>query len=130
MKWVFVTPQKFCPLAVGKGRFALPVDRPVNRPNGHFYDRCASGRPSGRPGLDTESSSSLPVDRPVDRGHFQRAELSGRSTGPPAHGCVHVCACQSTDRSTGPVDRQTARSNFLGIKNLSFCLLKNPIKYI
>ena len=34
-----------------------------------------------RPGLDTESSSSLLVDWPIDRGHFPRAELSGRSTG-------------------------------------------------
>ena len=32
---VFIAPNKFCPLAAGKGIFALPVDQP----NGHFYDR-------------------------------------------------------------------------------------------
>ena len=101
-EWVYIAPQNFCPLATGKGSFALPVDRP----NGHFYDRCASGRPPGRPGLDSESSSSLPVDR----GHFQRAELSGRSTarstGPPALDICTSCA----RRSTGPVDRLLPRS--------------------
>jgi len=112
------------------------VGRLPGRPsNGQKSDRCASGRP----GLDTESNSSLPVDRPVDRGHFQRAKLSdgrpGRSIGLPAHGCVHVCAHRSTGpvdrllpRSTGPVDRQTASTNNLGIENLSFCLWLNPIK--
>ena len=118
---VFIAPNEICPLAAGKGNFALPVDRP----NSHFYDHCASGRPPSRPGLDIESSSSLSVDRPVDWGHFQRAELSGRSTarstGPPAQAACTSCA----RRSTGPVDQQTARSNILGIKNLGFYLLLN-----
>ena len=103
---VYIALKEFCLLAAGKGNFSLPVDRPFDQPNGHFYDRCASGRP----GLDTESSSSLPVDQPVDQGHFQRAELSGRSTarstGPPAMAVCTSCA----RRSTRPVDRLLPRS--------------------
>ena len=68
---------------------------------------------------------------PVDRGHFQIAELPGRSiaqsTSPPVQTAVHVCA----RRSTGPIDRLLPRSAvrstgrrqaslFLGIKNLGF----------
>ena len=60
-----------------------PVDRPVDW------------------SLETDSRSSLPVDR----GHFQRADALGgrptRSTGFPANWLVHICA----HRSTGPVDR-------------------------
>ena len=92
-------PKEICLLAAGKGSFVLPVDRPVDRPNCHFYDRCASGRPPDRRGLDTESSSSLPVDRPVDRGHFQRAKLSAVDwVGQPAY--LPGLLGQSTRRST------------------------------
>ena len=57
--WVYIATQNFCPLVAGKDSFALPVDWP----NGHISYRCASGRPPGRPGLDTESSSSLSVNQ-------------------------------------------------------------------
>ena len=106
---VYIAPFQIWPLAAGKGIFALPVDRP----NGQISDRCAFGRPPGRPGLHTESSSSLPVDRPVDRGYFQVAELSSRSTGPPAwlraHS-VHVGRpARSTDYWYGWPARSTSR---------------------
>ena len=105
---------------------------PVGSRKGQF---CPSGRPPGRPGLDTESSSSLPVDR----GHSQRAELSGRSTarstGPPAQAACAFCARRSArpvdrllPRSTGPVDRQTASSVFLGFKNSGFYFQLKSIK--
>ena len=94
---VFIAPKQIYLLAAGKGSFALPVDCPVDRPNGQISDRCASSRP----GLDTESSSSLPVDR----GHFQRAELSGRSTarstGPLALVVCTSCARRRPVRLTG-----------------------------
>ena len=87
------------------------VGRPPGRPaNGRFLTVVpAVDRPVDR-GLDTERSSSLPVERPVDRGHFQRAELSGSrpgwSTGPPSKQAVHVCARRSTDLWHGrPCDR-------------------------
>ena len=39
-------PPKICPLAARKGQ-KCPSGRPPGRPaNGHFYDRCASGRPA------------------------------------------------------------------------------------
>ena len=37
-EWIFIIQNKICPLAVGKGIFALPVDRPVDGLNS-FYDR-------------------------------------------------------------------------------------------
>ena len=49
MGGLFITPQEIFLLAVGKGKIALPVDRPVDRRNGHISDCCASGRPPGRP---------------------------------------------------------------------------------
>ena len=101
----------FIKLAVGlRQQKKSAVGRPPSRPaNGQISDRCASGRPPGRSGLDTESSSSLPVDR----GHFQRAELSGRSTDPvdrpPALAACTSCA----RRSIGPVDQLLLRSTGL-----------------
>ena len=63
LKWgVFIAPKRICPLAAGKGRNALPVDHPVDRPTVIF--------------LTVEP----PVDRPVDQGQNHRAVLSGRST--------------------------------------------------
>ena len=74
--------------------------------NGRISDCCATGRPAGQPWPGYREQSSLPVDR----GHFQRAELSGgrpgRSIGPPAKQAVHVL-CTSVDR---PIDRPLARS--------------------
>ena len=65
--------------------------------NDQISDRWANGRPAGagRPWPGYREQSSLPIDRPVDWGHFQRAELSGgrpgRSTGPPAkQGCARL----------------------------------------
>ena len=106
-----------------------PVDRPVDRgldtesralcrstaagrpANGQISDRCATGRPGGRPRPGYREQSSLPVDRPVDR-----------ATGPPAKWPVHVCAHRLTrpvdrllPRSNCPVNRQKARSQILGI---------------
>ena len=94
-------------------RAILPF-RSTDRPTVKFFTVAPHGRSAGRPGLDPESNGSLtgrpPVDRadtesralcrstdPVDRGHFQRAELSGRSTGPPAQAGVHTCARRSTE---------------------------------
>ena len=64
---VFIAPNKISPLAVAKVRNDLPVDRPVDRPTVIFMTVVATGRPPGRPGLETESKGSLSVDRPVDR---------------------------------------------------------------
>ena len=111
----------------------LAVDRSVDRPTVRFLTVGPAVDRSVDRGLDTESRSSLPVNRPVGRGQIQRAELSGgrpgRSTGPPAKQGVHVL-CTSVDH---PVDRPIARltvqstgrsqnSIFLGIKSLSFFL--------
>ena len=86
----------------------LSVDRPVDRPTVGF----PTVEPPVDRSLDTESRHSLPVDRPVDRGLFQRAELSsgrpGWSTSPPAKQAVHVL-CTSVDR---PVDQQKAKTVF------------------
>ena len=110
----------FQKLAVGpRQQKKSAVGRPPGRPaNGQIFNRCATGRPPCRPGLDTESNSFLPVDRPVDRGHFQRAKLSGgrpgRSTGLPAK---RLCArlCTSADRTSRPtsavVNRPVDRQN-------------------
>ena len=65
LKWgVFIAPLEICQLAPGKGRFALPVDRSVDRPNGHISDRCASGRPARSTETGYREQSSLLVDRP------------------------------------------------------------------
>ena len=134
---VFIAPNKFCPLAAGKVRNDLSVDHPVDWPTVIFYNRCATGRPGlepesdgslagrppGRSELDTESNSSLPgrppnrpeldtessSSLPVDQGHFQRAELSGRSTARSTHGCVHVL-CTSVDRTGRPTSASVDRS--------------------
>ena len=45
----YLSLQKFCPLAVWKGRIALPVDRPVDRSTVIFM------------------TVEPPIDRPVDR---------------------------------------------------------------
>ena len=98
----------------------LSVDRPVDRPTVRFLTVVPVVDWPVNRDLNIESSSSPPIDR----GHFQRAELSGgrsgRSTGPPAY---RACArsCTSVDRtgrptSTSvdrPVDRQKARSILL-----------------
>ena len=93
-------------LAVG-GLSGLSVDRPVDRPTVIFQTVVPSvDRPVDR-GKDTESKLSVrSAARPPGRpGPFQRAELSGRSTGsvgrPSCRTGVHVCA----RRSTGSVDR-------------------------
>ena len=102
---VYIAPKQICPLAAGKGKISLPVDRPT-------VIFMTVVPPVDRPinQAQNQRADSLPVDRPVDRGHFQRAELSGRTgppahgcvlsgrTGPPAHGCMHVCG--RLDRST------------------------------
>ena len=130
--WGIYNPTKFLPIGSRQGQ-NCPSGGPPGRPaNDHFYDRCATGRP----GLDTESSCSLPVDQ----GHFQIAELSrrsaARSTYPPAQAGVYVYARRSTglidrllQRSTVPVDRQKASPANKGFKNLSFFYQINPIKY-
>ena len=63
---------------------------------------------------DTESSALCPVDRSVDRGlSREHCSLDGRptrSTGPPVHTGVHVCARRSTARSTDFSLRSTGRS--------------------
>ena len=96
----YIAPYEICPLAAGKGNFALPVDRPVDRTNGHFYDRCASGRPPGRPRLDTESRalcrSTDPVDRPTSSSWRARLCTSVDCTGRPTSATV--------DRSGRPTD--------------------------
>ena len=119
-------PKTNLPIGSCKGQFC-PSGRPPGRPaNDQISDRCATGRPPGRPGLEPESNGSLagrPPGRPeldteqnslpVNQGHFQRAELSGRSTarstGPPAQA---ACPVRSTGRQPGPT--------LIGIKNLGF----------
>ena len=115
------------PVGSWKG-LKCPSGRPGGRPtNGHIFDRWAH--------RSTETGYREQSSLPVNRGHFQRAELSGRSTGPvdrpTSLGCVHVL-CTSVDRSsrgpvdrlllqsTGPVDRQTARSNIFSDWKLGF----------
>ena len=48
-EWVYIAHKQICPLAAGKGSFALPVDWPVNRPTVTFLTVVPA------------------VDRPVDR---------------------------------------------------------------
>ena len=86
------------------------VDCPVDRRNGHIYDRCASDRPPGRP--------ATAIDRPPGRlpGRSRGVLSVGRPCGRSAFmaGHMHVpCAHRSTVpvdrplvRSTGSVDRQ------------------------
>ena len=52
---VFITPFEICPLAAGKGRNALPVDRPFDRPTVIFLTVEPSVDRPDRPRLDTES---------------------------------------------------------------------------
>ena len=143
-------------MAAEKAQIGLPVDWPVDRPTVKNSTVEPSGRLPGQPCQNQKATALWPVDRPVDRadtesralcrstgsvdrGHFQRVELSGRSTarstGPPAQAACTSCARRSTrpvDRlllqSTGPVDRQTARSNFKGLKTWVFHFNLNPIK--
>jgi len=91
------------------GQSELSVDRPVDR------QRSESDRwGCGRPGPLEQRADSLPVDRPGRPGHFQRAELSGwstgRSTGPLARYWRARCARRSTARSTDFRVRSTGRS--------------------
>jgi len=130
------TLSKICPLAARKGQ-NCPSGRSPGRPaNSHFYDRCASGRPPGRPDLNTESSCSLPVDRLVNRGQNQKAELSGgrpaRSIGPPVQwSCTFVYIGRpnrSTDFYLGrpagrPADNQV--TIFKGLKLIFLSSIKS-----
>ena len=107
--------------------------RLTDRPTVRFLTIVPSvNRPVDR-GLDIESRSSLPVDRPVNRGQIQRAELSGgrpsRLTGPPAKQAVHVYAHRSTRLVDQLLSWSTVRSTgrrpgptFSGIKTWSFYL--------
>jgi len=85
-----------------------PIGRPAGLPaNDQISDRRASGRPDGRPWQGNRELCSLPIDRPVDRGRFQRASTlwrsTVRSTGP---SCALLCTSvdrllvRSTSRST------------------------------
>ena len=89
-EWVYIAPQNFCPLAAGKGNFALPVDRP----NGHFYDVVPL------------------VDRPVDRDWIQRAAALCRSTR--AISREQKLSGDRPTRSTGLQPRLRARSVHVG----------------
>ena len=105
------------------GLTGLSVDRPADRPTVIFQTVCAIGRPVGRPIQDTESKSLCPVDRSVGRGlsreqssldgrpgPFQRAELSGRSTGSVGRpSCQNWRArlCTSVDRVGRPAIART-----------------------
>ena len=92
-----------------------PVGRPSSRPaNGHISDRCAIGRPAGRPSQDTESSLSV---RSTARstGAFQRAELSGRSTGSVGRPSCQNWLCTSVHVGRPPGRPAEARSENLGI---------------
>ena len=128
LKWgVFIAPKGICLLAAGKGRIALPVDRPVDQPNGHISDRCASGRPTWSIETGYREQSSLPVDRHGRPGPFPESRalwtVHRPVDRPTSHGCVHVL-CMSVDRSGRPtsasVDRQTASTVILGFRNSVF----------
>ena len=104
------TLSKICPLAAGKVRNVLPVDRPVDLPTVIF--------------MNVEP----PVDRPVDWDWIQRAAALCRSTdrrpGPFSESRALWTIDRPVDRPTSPwlradfgfgrpsVDRQTARSNY------------------
>ena len=123
---VFIAPFQICPLAAGKGIFALPVNRAVDRPTDKFITVEPTIRPLGRPGLDLESNGSLAcrplgrseldtesrvsAGRPVGRpGPFpeSRSSLAVDRPGRPAHqpGCVHIL-CMSVNRA---IDRPEIR---------------------
>ena len=118
---VFITPFGICPLVAEKGIFALPVDRPVDRPTVTFFTVEPSGRPPGRPCQIQRAITLWPIDRPIDR-----AKAHGRPPGqppPPESGMTYVGRphgrpakptwplCTSREhRSTGSVDRLLVRS--------------------
>ena len=102
---VFIAPYEICPLTAGKGRNALPVDRPVDRSTVIFLTVEPTVDRPGRPILVTESRALCRLIDPVDRGHFQRAELSGRSTDPvdrPTSSSWRARLCTSVDRPGRP----------------------------
>ena len=126
-KWGIYNLKQFCSLAAGKGIFALPVDRPVDRPTVIFMTVV--------PPVDwawkQRVTALCPVDHPIDRNWLQRAELSAGRPGPFPESITLWMVDRLVDRPTNPwlrarlctsVDWQTAWSNILGIKNLSFYL--------
>ena len=91
---------------------ALAADgRPArSTANGQISDRWSLDRPANRPCPGYREQALCPVDRP---GPFQRAELSGRSTGsvdrPSSQTGVHVL-CTSVDRPGRPTPGSVDRS--------------------
>ena len=79
---VFIAPYEICLLAAGKGRNALPVDRPTVK--------NLTVAPTGRPGLDPESNGSL----------------AGRPPGRPEPDTESRALCRSTARSTWAISRE------------------------
>ena len=104
---LFISHPKICPLAAGKGKIALSV----NWRNGHIYDRCASGRPPGRPAIAIGRLPGRPAST-REWGALSRSTVRsiGRIGWPLCTSCAH--------RSTGRVDRllvqSTARAIWLG----------------
>ena len=95
-------------LAVG-GLTELSVDRPVDRQRSEI--RPLGQRSTGPVDRASGTENNFSVCRPSGRPGFSREQkLSGgrpsRSTGPPVHKGVHVCARRSTDL----VDRLQLRS--------------------
>ena len=143
---VFITHLKICPLAAEKGQFALPVDRPVDRPTVKFLTVEPTGRLPGRPGLDPESNGSL-AGRPPGRpdldtesrlsvrsiarstGGFSREQSSLAVDRPPQLGCVHTLCTSvdwpgrpptaTVDRSGRPADSQSRHYRTLKLGFLS-----------
>ena len=95
---------QICPLAAGKGIFALPVDRPVDWPNSQISDRCASSRPARSTETGYRKQSSLPVDRPGRPGPFPESRalwtVDRPVDWPTSPGCVHAVHVGRSDRST------------------------------
>ena len=104
------SPHKILPVGSWKG-LKCPSGRPGGRPaNSHIL----TVEPTGRPARSTETGyreqSSLPVDRP----HFQIAELSGRSTNPvdrPTSSSWRARLCTLVDRTGRPTSAMVDRSD-------------------
>ena len=91
------------------GLSELPVDRPVDRQRSFF--RPLEQRSTARSTELLEQRAELSAGRPgLSREQKLSGGRPGRSTGPPVHKGVHVCARWSTAWSTDFRTRSTGRS--------------------
>ena len=119
---VFITQNISARWQQAKGKIALPVDRPTVK----FMTVEPTGRPPGRPGLDSESKGSLagqPLGRPeLDTESRALCRSTGRSTGaiPESRSSLAV------DRPGRPASSQRLRAHSvhvgLPVRSTDFCL--------